>query len=333
MNDRLEMLGLIVALILSDTYNSTIENLSKTCELPILQMRKNIGTLFSNKLLFSHLSPTPEIDENDANPKKTAERFLSSLVNGTADNEEIYLADMEHFIDDYQIIPITSVETGYISNEYPKLIQNQRIGLFETKDTIDSIPKVVVDKQDKIQEAISQKKQIEFSYKSPQFDIAKIICSPVAVIQNLTTHILYLKDTNDNYYRIDRIKSSIKILRTDSDIDQYNISPFQKYFWGTEYKEHGKPIHVKLQISAGTTNIIRKIQNDTILRAETRHLYQDGEYYYYEDDILGIPDFRRWLRSYGSSITVLEPQSLIDEVTNSATTTLSYYKKIESLKL
>ena len=61
-------------------------------------------------------------------------------------------------------------------------------------------------------------------------------------------------------------------------------------------------------------------------------LYKDGNYYYYEDDILGMPDFRRWLRSYGSSITVLEPQTLIDEIIESTRKTLSYYNKLNSIK-
>lgn len=40
---------------------------------------------------------------------------------------------------------------------------------------------------------------------------------------------------------------------------------------------------------------------------------------------------RRWLRSYGSSITVLEPQKLIDEITESTNKTLSYYEKLKSI--
>ena len=135
----------------------------------------------------------------------------------------------------------------------------------------------------------------------------------------------------NNYYRIDRIKSQIKILSESFDLEQYHPSPYQKYFWGSEYKDHGEPVHVKLRISTGTTNILTKIKNDTSLRAETCKLYQKDNYYYYEDDILGIQDFRRWLRSYGSSITVIEPQSLINEIIEGANKTLSYYELLSSL--
>jgi hypothetical protein len=333
-NNNFDTIGLIISLILSDNFTASVKSLAETCDLPIQQMRKYLSVIFDNKNLLTHLSPTPEADdENDDDDfEKIARDFLSKIASGEADTEPIYLVDMYDFIDDYLLLPITSIETGYVSSVYPNLIQNQRANLFEIKDTVDSVPKHILDRQDEIQNAISQGVKIKFKYKSPQFDLTDIVCSPVAVIQNLTTRILYVKDTENNYYRINRIKSKISATSEPSDIDQYSPSPYQKYFWGNEYQKHGKPTHIKIQIKAGTTNIIEKIKSDTMLRSETGALYKDGNYYYYEDDILGMPDFRRWLRSYGSSITVLEPQSLINEVTESSKKTLDYYKALKSLK-
>ena len=70
---------------------------------------------------------------------------------------------MYDFIDDYLLLPITSIEAGYVSSVYPKLIQNQRANLFEIKDTVDSVPKHILDKQDDIQNAISQGVKIKFN--------------------------------------------------------------------------------------------------------------------------------------------------------------------------
>lgn len=330
-NNNFDLLGLIMCLLLSDSFSASVKSLSASCDLPAPQIRKYLSVIFGNRNLLTHLSPAPDVDEADNDPTQTSKDFLKKIVSGTADEEEIYLIDMEDFIDNYHLLPITSIEAGYVSNVYPRLIQNQRTPLFEIKDTIDSIPKSILEKHDKVQEAIARKRKIKFNYKSPHFDLAGIVCSPVSVIQNLTTHILYIKDSDNNYYRIDRIKSNIKLLADSSDIDQYKPSPYQKYFWGTEYQIHDEPVHVKIRISAGTTNIIEKIRNDTALRAETNKLYQTGDYYYYEDDILGIQDFRRWLRSYGSSVTVLEPHFLISEITEGAQKTLSYYKKLNSI--
>ena len=331
-NNNFDTIGLIISLILSDNFLASVESLTEACNLPIQQMRKYLAIIFDNKNLLTHLSPTPDVDEvnEDYNFVETASTFLSAILSGNADNKPIYLINMENYIEDYLLLPITSIEAGYVSSVYPNLIQNQRSNLFEIKDTVDSVSKHILEKQDDIQNAISRGVKIKFKYKSPQFELTEIICSPVAVIQNLTTHILYVKDTENNYYRIDRIKSKITTLEDPSDINLYSPSSYQKYFWGNEYQRHTEPTHIKLQIKANTTNIIEKIKNDTALRIDTGKLYKDNEYYYYEDDILGIPDFRRWLRSYGSSITVLEPQTLIDKITENASKTLSYYNKLKS---
>lgn len=332
-NNNFDTIGLIISLILSDSFSASVESLATACNLPRQQMRKYLSVIFGNKNLLTHLTPSPEVDDEneDDNFIETANAFLSKIVSGNADTEPIYLADMSDFIDHYLLLPITSIEAGYVSSAYPNLIQNQRTNLFETKDTVDSVPKHILEKQDIVQNAISQGKKIEFKYKSPQYDLADIVCSPAAVIHNLTTHILYIKDTANNYYRIDRIKTKIKILTEPSDFDQYIPSHYQKYFWGNEYQKHEEPIHVKIRIKAGTSNIIEKIKSDTALRVETGKLYKDNDYYYYEDDILGMPDFRRWMRSYGSSITVLEPQTLIKYITENTRKTLSYYEKLKFL--
>lgn len=333
-NNNFDTIGLIISLILSNSFTATVDSLATACNLPNQQMRKYLSVIFDNKNLLTHLSPSPESDDENEKDDffNTAKDFLSKIISGNADTEPIYLIDMSDFIDDYLLLPITSVEAGYISNTYPKLIQNQRASLFEIKDSLNSVPKPILEKYDVVQNAISQNRKIEFKYKSPQFDQKNIICSPATVIQNLTTNVLYIKDTENNYYRIDRIKSKIRIMPEPSDLSQYIPSPYQKYFWGNEYQEHGKPVHVKLRISTGTTNIIEKIKSDTALRSETGKLYKDGNYYYYEDDILGMPDFRRWMRSYGSSIIVLEPQTLIKEITENTKKALSYYEKLNYIE-
>lgn len=332
--NNFDTIGLIISLILSENFTASVETLAEACNLPIQQMRKYISVIFDNKNLLTHLSPTLEADDENEEEdfEEIANAFLSKITSGKADKEPIYLVDMYDFIGDYLLLPITSIEAGYVSNVYPNLIQNQRATLFEVKDTIDSVPKIILDKQDLVQNAISQGVNIKFKYKSPQFELVDIVCGPVAVIHNLTTHILYIKDTENNYYRIDRIKSKISITEEPSNIEQYSPSPYQKYFWGNEYQKHDEPVHVKLLIKASTANIIEKIKSDTALRSGIGKLYKKGDYYYYEDDILGIPDFRRWLRSYGSSITVLEPQSIIEEITESTRKTLSYYNKLKSIQ-
>lgn len=327
-DNRLNIIAYMFSLIISEKYNSTINNLSTSCNLPIQQTRKCISVLFQNPILLSHLSSTLEISDEDDDPIENAKYFLDKLINGECDDAPIYLIDMDSFTDEFLLLPVSPVEISTLRSTYPDLLKNHMTNLFETKDSIDSIPHQILEKQDVIQNAIMLKQQIEFMYKSLHDGTFKVNCSPVEVIQNITSRILYIKDTQNNYYRLDRIIDSIKILKIPSDIDTYVANKFQKYFWGTEYKDHGDPIHVKIKISNETSNILEKIKRDTALRSKTCSLYQEGDYYIYEDDILGIQDFRRWLRSYGSSITVIEPLELIKDIVDSAQKSLNYYEML-----
>ena len=72
------------------------------------------------------------------------------------------------------------------------------------------------------------------------------------------------------------------------------------------------------------------IENDIRYRSETCKLYQDGDCYYYEDDIIGFQGFQRWIRSYGTSIVVLEPESLKNEVVQQAHEVLKKYEQAKS---
>ena len=151
-NNNFDTIGLIISLILSDSFTASVENLAIACDLPVQQMRKYLSVIFDNKNLLTHLSPTPEGDyENeDDDFEEIANHFLSKILSGKADTDPIYLVDMYDFINDYILLPITSVEAGYVSNVYPNLLQNQRANLFETKDLVDSVPKNILDKQDEM---------------------------------------------------------------------------------------------------------------------------------------------------------------------------------------
>ena len=123
--------------------------------------------------------------------------------------------------------------------------------------------------------------------------------------------------SSHNLAELDNLVNKVCIIKNGEIIETSGITEIKK-----ETKANYKIFEV---------NNIEKIKSDTVLRIETGKLYKDDEYYYYEDDILGMPDFRRWLRSYGSSITVLEPQTLIDEITENTKKTLSYYNKLKSI--
>ncbi|MFV0363687.1 MAG: hypothetical protein ACK5LL_11480, partial [Suipraeoptans sp.] len=156
-------IGYIFSLILADNFDACINSLSSACDLPIQQTRKYISVLFQNKILLSHLSSTPDaLDDDDLTT--SAELFRNRLANGECDDAYIYLIDMENFTNEYLLLPIAPIEVAYMKTTYPNLLQNHLTSIFETKDSIDSIPKNILEKQDTIQEAIAQNKCVDFMY-------------------------------------------------------------------------------------------------------------------------------------------------------------------------
>ena len=77
---------------------------------------------------------------------------------------------------------------------------------------------------------------------------------------------------------------------------------------------------------------IKKIKNDTLHRKNTVSLYEKNGMYYYEDDIIGIGEFQRWIRGYGSSIQVIEPAALKAKMIAAAQKTLEYYEHVDEWK-
>ena len=132
---------------------------------------------------------------------------------------------------------------------------------------------------------------------------------------------------------MDRITSPIRQIKSSGNYPDVKENESEKYLWGSYADENAKPEHVKIAIKGSTQNLIRKIKNDVRHREGIGSFYEkDGEYYY-EDDIIGMSEFKRWLRSYGSSILVIEPNTLREDMIKTADYVLEYYKKSKDWKI
>ena len=105
-------------------------------------------------------------------------------------------------------------------------------------------------------------------------------------------------------FRVERIIDIDEAIIPLPDPDMSSLPPFEK-MWGIE---RGKEFHVKLQIY-DEANVIEKVRRDLGERKSKLTEGEDG-CYYYEDDLIGENIFRNWVRGYGSSIIVLEPESI-----------------------
>ncbi len=349
--DIFDTIGYIFCLICSDDFTATITSISDKCGIPVPMIRKYIYHMLKNKLLSTHIFLDQEVhdqEDDDIWEPSSYKKIFEEISSGTYDNKEISFDEIETLTPGFFLIPFSSIEYECMKSYYPGMIDEVGSGTFEIKDIYGSVSNNILAIEEKLQSAITYHKQVKINYISPGKKAESFTCTPVQIIQDTTQHLAYLKDSGNNLYRLDRIKCSFdangKVRSGIQEVSDTSVSsrkpsspnPLSKYYWAADNKESRtadkstcKPIHVKIRIRNETLNLINKLKKDTLLRAETSILYIKDGSWYYEDDILGINDFRRWLRGYGSSLVVLEPKSLIKEITSGYHKTLEYYEILE----
>ena len=199
------------------------------------------------------------------------------------------------------------------------------------KDSVSSASQEVKQRAAQVEKAIERSCMIRFRYRSPSFEGSITVeTAPQMLFHNTTEGLYYIiafSDENRMYmYRLDRILHDIRILPdqhftkiSDDRLDK------MKYVWGADFNNTDAPVHVILRIRAETANILHKIRADT-RRREYGTLRKEDDYYIYEDEVIGLNSLRSWILSFGSSIQVIEPLSLAEEIKDSARQRLLNYE-------
>ncbi|HAB95138.1 MAG TPA: hypothetical protein DCF49_10385 [Lachnospiraceae bacterium] len=182
-----------------------------------------------------------------------------------------------------------------------------------------------------IEEAIRQRCYIRFIYRSPVIGHNESIeIAPLRLFLNTTDGLYYCISINEEEkmltYRLDRILFDVHIVKNAhyEDLHEKTLEKLD-YVWGAAFENDSPPVHVRLEIHAGTPNILTKIRSETRSR-RFASIRKEGDYYIYEDDVIGLPSFRSWVLSYGSSVKVLEPSSLAEQILISSRTRLLNYE-------
>jgi predicted DNA-binding transcriptional regulator YafY len=257
--------------------------------------------------------------------------FAKNLLSGKYD-AIIWNLELNNLSDEENIIlSLSQMENSALASIGSTPVTLKRSALFEKKDSIKPISYKIRKIQATIQDAIETGSAISFTY-TPRDGKEQIIkCLPQRLITNVTDNWIYLMHTSSPYpFRLDRIKHFHGIISDDGSYPAPESNQNEKYYWGTTGDAAQKPVHVKLRIAAETRNIISKIKSDISFRSETCKFYQMNNFYYYEDDIIGMDEFQRWVRGYGSSIIVIEPTSLKNNIVKRAKETLELYEASES---
>ena len=172
-------------------------------------------------------------------------------------------------------------------------------------------------------EVIQKKQTIRLKYRTREGNSTEWLIRPLELVHNAMDDLYYVVTIDQERIvalRLDRIRSyrpaeeEIKI----PDTDMLKILP---NVWGMEI---GEKVHVKIKI-LNEANVQHKVKRDLAQR-KNGIWTQIGEDLYFEDDVIGIYNFRSWLNSYGSSVLVVEPESLRKEIMESAKKRIAFYE-------
>ena len=168
-----------------------------------------------------------------------------------------------------------------------------------------------------LEQMIEKQMTAEITYRSQYGDEVWLTTRPVRLVHSMPDDVYYLiafvEDeeaenettlTRHLKLRVERIVDLEEALIRLPDPDLSNLPAFEK-MWGME---EGEEFHTKLRIY-DEANVLSKVRHDLGERVAKLTKGEDG-CYYYEDDLIGENRFRSWLRGYGSSIIVLEPEGI-----------------------
>ena len=136
------------------------------------------------------------------------------------------------------------------------------------------------------------------------------------------------KVTNDEsidmILNVSRIQNIEELIFTH---DCYNSSHYQEIVKNMFSISINEPIKVTVEFDR-FGNIERKIRYLTYQRQGSASYEVKDNKIIYTDSISGLSDFAAYLRKFGKSVHVIEPQELKDKLAFSVTRTLNRYKEV-----
>lgn len=306
--NSLERLSNIFTLLASPQEDANIENISTTLGIPTSIIEQDLQTLFKN------------------------ETFQANAILGN-DGSTYLSLDPNGFQFPYNTTPIvvSNSEKTLLNKYFPTLSSNNHLDkTYHIKET----PTVSMDSYaqlcNRIQLAIDNHYRVRFTYRSRnKKQLLNFTVEPHLLYHNINNGRIYLISLKDRIYtyRLDLILSLTE-LPQDKFIPDYSENQLGifDYLWGMDLSSLDNPCRIKLRITAYNQNIIEKIRND-ISRRKYAKLYQKGEYWYYEDEIIGLSAFKTWIHQFGYSVLVQAPENLAREIYESALLRLENYAK------
>ena len=306
--NSLERLSNIFTLLASPQEDATPENISYALDIPASVIQQDLQTLNRNEMFANLL----ETDDN------TCLRIDPADFHFPYETTPIFVTNHEKtLIDKY--FPDFSGDSGLKSPYYIK--ESATISANNHTDLCN-----------RIQLAIDNHYCVKITYRSRnKKQLLNFTVEPHLLYHNINNGRIYLISLKEKIYayRLDLILSLMELPQEKfcPDYSDTQLRLFD-YLWGMDLSSLEQTCHVKIKITPYNQNILTKIQND-ICRRKYAKLYQDGDFWYYEDDIIGLSAFKTWLYQFGYSVLVQSPESLAHEIYNSALIRVKNYANNE----
>ena len=296
----------------------SIAELSSYLKIPAAVLRSDVLTLHKNKFLTTTFLPADEEKFS-----KAGKDFETLLLSGELDEEELA---MWNDTPEGDYFSFTRLEFDCLNLFLQD--RNYRVGEvkrnYAVKNLYNQAPPGMRVKAKEYARKIEAGELIKITYENRHGKMTEFTFRPEAVVHDAPEdryYLVYRENGQIRSLRLDRIRKceTIKV-RVPSDTG--DLSEKLAIKWGME---NGTRFHVRLKIRK-EGNVQEKIRRDLEQRGSRSAKWsEDDEALYYENDCIGENAFAVWVRSYGSSVLVLEPKALRDKILESARASQRFY--------
>ncbi len=260
--------------------------------------------------------------------------FLLSLYEGT--RNDVPLKILYHKRDEQFSVELTAFER-MILTEYLKkhnmdnIMPNRKDIYIKNMSTPDYS---IYTKLTKINDAIRNEKAIEIlctnEYTKKMERLTIFPLKVVSLFSDSEYYVVAICDDANLIYNIGNI-NEINVTKKDilvSDDLKSQILEEYDYRWGTGVNEGVFDFELKIYNEADLFNRLRKRLSSRKYGKWEEH----GDYAVYTDKVIDYSALKQWVMSYGSSVRVVKPQRLANDIVKSAEDRLKKYEALMQRK-
>ena len=305
-------LNTILALFQAERACYTVSDIASILNIPVSVVRKDIVMLHTHKECgITFFSKDEESDDDIATLLESGKGDDILLLANAIYRNEVYL-------------PLSELELSCL-NEF---LDGQKLGFdqihrnYTIKPLFNQARANMQVKVEQLNQLIQDEETIRVTYKARNGKLVFPTILPLELVHNALDDLYYVVTIQRGSIlalRLDRI-CRYEILKEKIEITDRSALKDLPNIWGMEI---GPKMHVKIKILK-EANVVQKVKRD--LSCRVNGVWTEVEdALYFEDDVIGINNFKSWIKGYGSSVLVVEPKKIRDEIIENALKRVKFY--------